>query len=146
MKPTITDAEVRQAIESDPFASHESLASSLNVSQSTISRRLKRMGYARTRSGRLKSYDEADAPPYRPKRYAAATEYVLSIDLVDRFAIVHTSDGAAQLVGAFVDSLKLNWVAGSIGGHNTLLVILRGDLPEISRRYLPLLRERLTEV
>jgi len=141
----LSDEKLIATVEDRPTASLSEIATALNVSQSTISRRLRKLGFARTRSGRL-STDLDDHIRGTPSAaYRQAPKFVLSVKRIDRFVVVHTAEGAARHVGVYVESMRLPWIVGSIEGYNSLLVIIAGGPFEIENRYFPLLTERLME-
>ncbi len=144
-KKSITDAAIKAAVKKNPSATHDQLATILGTSQSTVTRRLKALGYERSRAGRLVQINGEGSAPYDAKRYSAAASFVESYELIWPTLVIKTSESAAQVVCALIDAMRLPWVVGTIAGHDTVLVLFRHDPEQVEQRFVPLLLERLTE-
>lgn len=91
------------------------------VTQSTISRDLKRLGAQRTVAD--------DGPPVyrlatRPSS-ALSSNMVLGIEHNEHLVVLRTPAGLAQAVGLHIDALEHPLVLGTLAGDDTVLVVPR---------------------
>ena len=52
-------------------------------------------------------------------------ELVLSVELVEPLAVIHTPPGTANLVARRIDEAALPGVAGTVAGDDTIIAVLR---------------------
>jgi transcriptional regulator of arginine metabolism len=105
------------------------------VTQATVSRDLEQMGAVKVKRGGALGYAlpdqlaDSDWAAARLRRILA--EWVLSIEAAGQLLIIRTPPGSAHLVGLALDQAKVEEVAGTISGDDTLFVALRdGVVPE----------------
>lgn len=126
---------------------HVQLAVELQVSQPTITRHLRSLGYSRGPDGRLRPAKQEESGRHRRRHVPVSAGflagYIDRIELVDQFAVVKTIDGAGPALTAHLDEADLPWIVGTIGGRDTILVILRGSQEQVANRAFPSLTEYL---
>ena len=102
-------------------------AEQIRVTQATVSRDLKTMGAVRQRSAggpvryRIETQPLTDGPNSDLAR--ALDEYVLRITPTGGLVVVATVPGAAHVVGRAIDESRVNGVAGTVAGDDTVLVV-----------------------
>lgn len=102
-------------------------AERIRVTQATVSRDLKTMGAVRQRSAggpvryRIGTQASADGPNSELAR--ALDEYALRITPTGGLVVVATLPGAAHVVGRAIDESKVDGVAGTVAGDDTVLVV-----------------------
>jgi transcriptional regulator of arginine metabolism len=132
MKPW-RQSQILDVIDHEAVASQEELrlklaARGIEATQATISRDLKDLGLVK-RAG--------DGAYERPgvERSSPATEeqlrrsigtLVRSLERVDAMVILRTDPGQAQSVAVLIDRVKLDEIAGTIAGDDTILIVCRG--------------------
>lgn len=117
------------------------------VTQATVSRDLEQMGAVKVKRGGALAYalpdqlGDSDWAAARLRRIFA--EWVVSIEAAGQMLVVRTPPGSAHLVGVALDQARLEEVAGTICGDDTLFVALRdGVVPEaVSTRFQKLAQE-----
>jgi transcriptional regulator of arginine metabolism len=136
----MTDARVRRQkaiadlIRAEPLGSQEEVTSRLrahgfSVTQATVSRDLDQMGALKVKRGGAMSYalpdqlGDSDWAAARLQRILA--EWVLSVEAAGNILVMKTPPGSAHLVGLALDQARLEEVAGTICGDDTLFVALR---------------------
>jgi transcriptional regulator of arginine metabolism len=142
----VTDARARrqkaiaELIRAEPLGSQEEVTARLRalgfeVTQATVSRDLDRMGAIKVKRGGAMSYalpdqiGNSDWAGSRLQRILA--EWVLSIEPSGQLLVMKTPPGSAHLVGLALDQAKLDEVAGTICGDDTLFVALNdGVVPD----------------
>ncbi|MGZ8296075.1 MAG: arginine repressor [Allosphingosinicella sp.] len=133
----MTDARIRRQkaiaglIRAEPLGSQEEVTARLGaigfpVTQATVSRDLDQMGAVKVKRGGALSYALPDQPGAND--WAAARlrrilrEWVLSIEPAGNLLVIKTPPGSAHLVGLALDQARLDEVAGTICGDDTLFV------------------------
>jgi transcriptional regulator of arginine metabolism len=136
----MTDARMRRQkaiadlIRSEPLGSQEEVTARLgaigfNVTQATVSRDLDQMGAVKVKRGGALSYalpdqlGDNDWAATRLKRIFR--EWVLSVEATGNLLVMRTPPGSAHLVGLALDQARLEEIAGTICGDDTLFVALR---------------------
>lgn len=99
-----------------------------DVSQTTVSRDLTELGVAkgrdkegRSRYGDPMSLGGAAAQDALLKR--VAPEFMLAAESTGNLVVVKTSTGGAQGLAAAVDAARLEGVAGTVAGDDTIVVV-----------------------
>lgn len=99
------------------------------VTQATVSRDLDQLGAVKVKRGGALAYSlpdqigGADWAAARLRRIFA--EWVQSVDPAGNLLVLRTPPGSAHLVGLALDQARLEEVAGTIAGDDTLFVALR---------------------
>jgi transcriptional regulator of arginine metabolism len=136
----VTDARHRrqkaiaELIRGAPLASQEEVTARLAalgyaVTQATVSRDLDQLGAVKVKRGGILSYSlpdqlgESDWAAARLGRIFA--DWVQSVEAAGNLVVLRTPPGSAHLVGLALDQAKLEEVAGTISGDDTLFVALR---------------------
>jgi transcriptional regulator of arginine metabolism len=136
----MTDARIRRQkaiadlIRAEPLGSQEEVTARLgavgySVTQATVSRDLDQMGAVKVKKGGALSYalpdqlGDNDWAATRLQRILA--EWVLSIDPAGNLLVLKTPPGSAHLVGLALDQARLDEIAGTICGDDTLFVALK---------------------
>ena len=139
----MTDARIRRQraiadlIRAEPLGSQEEVTARLgaigfSVTQATVSRDLDQIGAVKVKRGGSLAYALPDQ--LAGNDWAAArlqrilAEWVISIEAAGNLLIVKTPPGSAHLVGLALDQAKLDEVAGTISGDDTLFVALRDGI------------------
>ncbi|HYI40542.1 MAG TPA: arginine repressor [Allosphingosinicella sp.] len=136
----MTDARARRQkaiadlIRSEPLGSQEEVTARLgglgfSVTQATVSRDLDQMGAVKVKRGGALSYalpDQAGANDWAAARLQRIlTEWLLSIEPAGNLLVLKTPPGSAHLLGVALDQARLDEVAGTISGDDTLFVALK---------------------
>jgi transcriptional regulator of arginine metabolism len=136
----MTDARQRRQkaiadlIRAEPLGSQEEVTARLGaigfpVTQATVSRDLEQIGAVKAKRGGALAYalpDQLggnDRAAERLQRILA--EWMLSVEAAGNLLVVKTPPGSAHLVALALDQARLDEVAGTIGGDDTLFVALR---------------------
>jgi transcriptional regulator of arginine metabolism len=139
----MTDARLRRQkaiadlIRSEPLASQEEVTARLgavgfSVTQATVSRDLDQMGAVKVKRGGALSYALADQ--LGANDWAAArlqrilAEWALSVEAAGNLLVIKTPPGSAHLLGVALDQARLDEVAGTICGDDTLFVALKDGI------------------
>lgn len=117
----------------------------LDVTQATVSRDIRELGLVRVAdpdglryvSGALGTEEAAPAGSRLP---GVMRDHVLGIEFVDAIGVVRSRPSTAPLVAAAMDAARLDEVAGTVAGDDTVLVIARGRAAALR------LERRLTEL
>jgi transcriptional regulator of arginine metabolism len=128
-------AAILRIVRRDRVESQEQLRERLKgegyeVTQATLSRDLRLLGLTKVaNSGGGSRYA---APPetgsgIRPQLEQLLPTLLVSLDAVGPFLVLKTVTGAAQSLGVAVDGAGWPEVIGTIGGDDTLLVIMRSE-------------------
>ena len=129
---------IADLIRTEPLASKEEVTARLgaigfSVTQATVSRDLDQMGAVKVKRGGTLSYALPDQlgggndwAAERLQRILA--EWVLSIEPAGNLLVIKTPPGSAHLVGLALDQAKLDEVAGTICGDDTLFVALKDGI------------------
>jgi transcriptional regulator of arginine metabolism len=139
----MTDARLRRQkaiadlIRAEPLGSQEEVTARLgalgfSVTQATVSRDLDQIGAVKVKRGGALAYalpdqlGDNDWAAARLQRILA--EWVLSIEAAGNLLVLKTPPGSAHLVALALDQAKLDEVAGTISGDDTLFVALRDGI------------------
>ena len=125
---------IRELMESGPPANQRELVELLTergveADQSTVSRDLREMGVVRLpgRNGGL-VYGfptERGGPLAEDELRHRAREFVIGIEASGNLVILRTAPGNAQALAAILDRTRLDEVAGTVAGDDTILVVVR---------------------
>lgn len=136
----MSDARVRRQkaiadlIRAEPLASQEEVTARLgaigfSVTQATVSRDLDQMGAVKVKRGGALSYalpDQIGANDWAAARLRRILqEWVISIEAAGNLVVIRTPPGSAHLVGLALDQARLDEVAGTISGDDTLFVAVK---------------------
>jgi transcriptional regulator of arginine metabolism len=103
-----------------------------SVTQATVSRDLDQIGAVKVKRGGALAYalpDQLGGNDWAAARLQRIlAEWVLSIEAAGNLLIMKTPPGSAHLVALALDQAKLDEVAGTISGDDTLFVALRDGL------------------
>jgi transcriptional regulator of arginine metabolism len=143
---------IAELIRGAPLASQEEVTARLAalgyaVTQATVSRDLDQLGAVKVKRGGVLSYSlpdqlgESDWAAARLGRIFA--DWVQSVEAAGNLVVLRTPPGSAHLVGLALDQAKLEEVAGTISGDDTLFVALRDGVnpAAIETRFKKLSRE-----
>lgn len=125
--------QILAVIDQEAVASQEELrirlaAKGIEATQATISRDLKELGLVK-RAGDG-AYErpgvERSSPATEDQLRRAIGTLVRGLERVDTLVVLRTDPGQAQSVAVLIDRVKLNEVAGTIAGDDTILIVCRG--------------------
>ena len=116
------------------------------VTQATISRDIKELGLVKVpiKSERgddlFKYVVPSAAVNYVSRLHRAMAEVVVSVDGAVNLIVIKTPPATAMPVASAIDEAAWPEILGTIGGDDTILVILRSaeDLPIVKQRFLDL--------
>lgn len=125
-------AAILELVRTEQITSQEALRGRLrergfDVTQATLSRDIKELGLVKRAAGGYQA-PGADA---RPGATAEATlrrtarESLRSWEVVQNLMVLRTDPGRAQILALDIDRAALPEIAGTIGGDDTILVIVR---------------------
>lgn len=126
-------SRILELIDQEAVASQEELRLKLSTlgieaTQATISRDLKDLGLVK-RAGDgayVRPGIERSSPATEEQLRKAIGTTVRGLERVDAMVILRTDPGQAQSVAVLIDRVKLEEVAGTIAGDDTILIICRG--------------------
>ncbi len=125
---------IADLIRAEPLGSQEEVTARLgaigfSVTQATVSRDLDQIGAVKVKRGGALSYalpDQLGANDWAAARLRRILrEWVLSIEAAGNLLVMRTPPGSAHLVGLALDQAKLDEIAGTICGDDTLFVALK---------------------
>ncbi|HYW16694.1 MAG TPA: arginine repressor [Allosphingosinicella sp.] len=128
---------IADLIRSEPLGSQEEVTARLgtmghSVTQATVSRDLDQMGAVKVKRGGALSYalpDQLGDNDWAATRLQRLLrEWVLSVEAAGNLLVIRTPPGSAHLVGLALDQARLEEVAGTISGDDTLFVALRDGI------------------
>jgi transcriptional regulator of arginine metabolism len=123
---------ILEIIDVEPISSQEQLRKRLKergieATQGTLSRDIRDLGLVKRAAdgayGRPGVAAEADA---REDFETAVTDYLTHHERVDQLLVLRTDVGNAQPLALAIDRARLEGIAGTIAGDDTILVICRG--------------------
>lgn len=126
-------AAIFEIIDSIDIETQEELAQELkkrdiDVKQSTLSRDIKELRLTKVLTNN-KKYKYAPMVPKgeikSEKLINIFAQTVLNVEKVDKFIVIKTITGSANAAAEALDSLRLEGVAGSVAGDNTIFVLMR---------------------
>lgn len=126
-------SQILEVVDKVPVASQEALRQELrgrgiDATQATISRDLKELGLVK-RAGDgayVRPGAERSSPAIGEQLRRAVASLLRGIERVDALLVVRTDRGQAQGLAEWIDRARLDEVAGTIGGDDTILLICRG--------------------
>lgn len=131
-----------------PVRSQEELAALLEAqgfetTQATISRDVKELGLVKVplkgpaADGQFKYVLPGAAVNFASRLHRVVNELVVSIEGSVNLVVLHSPPGSAMMVSAAIDEAAWPEVIGTIGGDDTVLVILRAphELPVVIQRF-----------
>lgn len=118
----------------EPIGSQEEATARLaalgySVTQATVSRDLDQLGAVKVKRGGMLSYafpdqmGDSDWAAGRLERIFR--EWVQSVEAAGNMVVLKTPPGSAHLVGLAIDQARLEEVAGTISGDDTLFIAVR---------------------
>ena len=125
---------IADLIRAEPLGSQEEVTARLgaigySVTQATVSRDLDQMGAVKVKRGGSLSYalpDQLGDNDWAAQRLQRIVrEWVISVEAAGNLLVIRTPPGSAHLVGLALDQARLEEVAGTISGDDTLFVALR---------------------
>ncbi|HLL32084.1 MAG TPA: arginine repressor [Allosphingosinicella sp.] len=128
---------IADLIRSESLGSQEEVTARLgaigfSVTQATVSRDLDQMGAVKVKRGGSLSYalpDQLGSNDWAAARLQRIlAEWVVSIEAAGNLLVIRTPPGSAHLVGLALDQARLDEVAGTICGDDTLFVALRDGI------------------
>ncbi|MDC7952374.1 arginine repressor [Liquorilactobacillus mali] len=131
MKKEVRQAKIEQLITQNEIGTQEELMDVLaqegiKATQATISRDIREMRIIKepNGSGRIRyTIFKGNSPSEEEKMYAAISDSVTDVTLVQTMNVVHTLPRTANVLSAVIDDLKKEEVVGTIAGYDTILVI-----------------------
>jgi transcriptional regulator of arginine metabolism len=135
-----------------PIHSQEELASMLEVqgfevTQATVSRDIKELGLARVplkngngENGLFKYVVPSATVNYVSRLHRSVAELVTSVAASVNLIVLRTPPGSAMLVASAIDEAAWPEILGSLGGDDTVLVIVRSaeETPIVQQRFVDL--------
>jgi transcriptional regulator of arginine metabolism len=102
------------------------------ITQATVSRDLVQLGAVKVKKGGATAYalpDQIGSSDWAAMRLQKIlSEWVQSVEAAGNLLVLKTPPGSAHLVGLSLDQAKLEEVAGTICGDDTLFVALRDGI------------------
>jgi transcriptional regulator of arginine metabolism len=139
----MSDARLRRQraiadlIRAEPLASQEEVTARLgaigfSVTQATVSRDLDQIGAVKVKRGGALAYalpDQLGGNDWAAARLQRIlAEWVVSIEAAGNLLVLKTPPGSAHLVALALDQARLDEVAGTLSGDDTLFVALRDGI------------------
>ena len=136
----MTDARQRRQkaiadlIRAEPLGSQEEVTARLgaigfSVTQATVSRDLDQIGAVKVKRGGSLAYalpDQLGGNDWAATRLQRIlAEWMLSVEAAGNLLVIKTPPGSAHLVALALDQARLDEIAGTISGDDTLFVALR---------------------
>ena len=137
-------AAILEVISQKDIETQEELCNELNrlnfnVTQATISRDIKDLKLYKV-AGTTKKYKyayiEGDGVAVNNKMHNLFRECVQSINYANNLIIIKTMRGNGSTAGAFIDSLHIKQIIGTVAGDDTVLIVVdsNDDTPDIVSR------------
>jgi transcriptional regulator of arginine metabolism len=148
---TTRQRAILSLIASRPIHSQQELAHLLEsqgyeVTQATVSRDIKELGLAKVAlksgngDGAFKYVEPGAGPSYASRLHRAIAELVDDIKGGVNQIVLRTPPGSAMFVASAIDTAGWSEVIGTIGGDDTVLVIL-SDI-----KHLPIVKQRFEDM
>jgi transcriptional regulator of arginine metabolism len=135
---------LRELIREGEASTQEELCDALrkkryDVTQSTVSRDLRRIGAVKTTNGEgeIIYVMPEDHQRLAPRIHHSLEGLVTDIESNETLVVLHTTPGSASLVARYIDSIRSNMeILGTIAGDDTILVVPETvkKIPALSRR------------
>ncbi len=130
---TRRQSAILDVVEHEPVRSQEQLRQRLasrgfEVTQATLSRDIKELGLLkRSSDGAYQPAGaEAIAPPTAMDTLSRnLAEYLVNVEAVQQMVVVKTGTGQAQILAVAIDRARLQDIAGTLAGDDTILIIAR---------------------
>ena len=127
-------SQILEVVDQEAVASQEELRQRLasrgiEATQATISRDLKELGLVK-RAGDgayVRPGFERSSPAVDEQLKKAVSNLVRKLERVGPLLVIRTDPGQAQSVAVLIDRAKVDEVAGTIAGDDTILIIGRGE-------------------
>ncbi|OFW59885.1 MAG: arginine repressor [Candidatus Solincola sediminis] len=125
---------IRELVSSKPLSSQsdvvkELAAHGIEADQSTISRDLREMGLVRLPGPdgvHIYGFPGEQAPAVAPGDLERGLrEFVTGLEASGNILIVHTAPGNAHALAAVFDRARLDGVAGTVAGDDTIIMVAR---------------------
>jgi transcriptional regulator of arginine metabolism len=118
---------LRQLLDGNDLSTQEELVEKLErshftVTQSTVSRDLRKLGAIRTVDSRGRTVYRLPGDMFAPVQTSSLSEMVTSIRSNGSMIVIRTHPGSASLVGRFVDMTFTGDILGSIAGDDTVFI------------------------
>jgi transcriptional regulator of arginine metabolism len=125
---TFRQGQILKVITGEAIASQDVLRKrlgqmKLRVTQATLSRDIAELKLVKTAAGYKPLKPAGEEVPSLPTLERAVRAYLLDVRPADNLLVLKTPPGGAQPLAAAVDSGRLQGVAGTIGGDDTVLII-----------------------
>lgn len=115
------------------------------VTQATVSRDIRELHLAKvpitSDQGEVFKYVvPSGAPNYASRLHRAMNELAIDVTGSGNLVVIHTPPGSAMMVASAVDEASWPEVLGTVGGDDTILIVLRSpkEMPVVTRRFLDL--------
>ena len=121
----------REAVTSQEQLRERLKGRGIDVTQATLSRDIRDLGLVKRAGDGAYRRPGAEQPPVSAERQVvlrrAVAGFMRRIEAVQQFVVLRTDPGQAQTLAIALDHARMPDVVGTIGGDDTILVILRGD-------------------
>lgn len=124
----ILDVVEHEAVRSQEQLRQRLVARGFDVTQATLSRDIKELGLLkRSSDGAYQANGVEHAAPASAMETLsrALAEYLLNVEAVQQLVVVRTGTGQAQILAVAIDRARLEEIAGTIAGDDTILIIAR---------------------
>ncbi len=135
-----------------PIHSQEELVALLeaqgySATQATVSRDIKELGLvkvpikdAHEDDGLFKYVVPSATVSYVSRLHRVVAELVTSVEGAVNLIVLKTPPGSAQMVASAIDEAEWPEILGTVGGDDTILVIVRGvnEMPVVKQRFIDL--------
>jgi transcriptional regulator of arginine metabolism len=101
--------------------------SGYKVTQSTISRDLRRLGAVRVISANRQAIYRLSSDEGSPIKTTSFSNLVLDIKANGTLVVIHTSPGSASLVARHLDHIRPGGILGTLAGDDTIFVALSAN-------------------
>jgi transcriptional regulator of arginine metabolism len=120
--------QVLKLITSEAIASQDELRRrlgqmKLRVTQATLSRDIAELKLVKTAEGYKPSHAAGEESAQMPPLQRAVRDYLVDVRPADNLLVLKTPPGGAQPLAVALDTERLQEIAGTIGGDDTVLVI-----------------------
>ena len=127
----VLDLVDREAITSQEQLRERLIEKGIAVTQATLSRDIRDLGLVKRASDgayRRPGAVDSAAPQEHPAALRrAVAEFLRRIEFVQQLVVIRTDPGQAQPLAIALDRARIPDLVGTIGGDDTILVIMRGE-------------------